>query len=91
MALLVVLGALVGAVCAYFLAGILIRWLWEWWILAFAIPIALIVGFSSGWVGAVVAIIAVCLALAANNHWHSSPWYFAGADRIDNAFYFKDT
>jgi hypothetical protein len=81
---------ILGAIFAYFAAGIAFRWFLEWWILAISTPILIAVGILFGWAGALVALIGFPLALSANNAWHSSNTYFRISDRLNKLFYFED-
>jgi uncharacterized membrane protein (DUF485 family) len=88
--LLVVLG-LAALIVGYFCFGVLVKFLLSWWILALGTPVILVIGFSFGWVGAIVAIIGLYVLVAANNRWQGSERYFALEQKVDKAFYFSDT
>ena len=88
--LLVALG-IVALVIGYFCLGILVKFLLAWWILAFGIPVLLVIGLAIGWVGAVAAIFGLFHLIRANNRWHDSELYLALERKVDNAFYLSDT
>lgn len=90
MALVAIIGAVVALVTAYFCLGILVRFLWEWWILVVSTPLFAVVGFQSGWAGAAIAFFAWLYTIKANNDWHSKPVYFSVAEWIDRRFNFSD-
>lgn len=90
MELLIIVLGIAAAVALYFAAGIVVRFLWEWVVVIVALPVCLAVGLGLGWSGAVIGFIGFCGALAANNGWHSTGIYQAGAARIDKTFYFGD-
>lgn len=91
MEIVTILGGIVGLIVLYFCLGLVLRFLWGWWILAVSVPVCIVVGFALGWLGAIGAIVGFCVALYANNEWHSSTLFLSVANKIDKAFYFSDT
>ncbi|MBY3483306.1 hypothetical protein EHI45_13555 [Rhizobium leguminosarum] len=90
MALVAIISICICAVVLYFCVGIVIRFVWEWWILVISTPTLVALGLLSGWIGAFIALIAWFYTVSANNDWHSKPAYFAGASWIDRKFNFSD-
>lgn len=88
--LLVVLG-IIALVVAYFCFGVVVKFFLAWWILAFGVPVLIVIGIALGWVGAVAAIAGFVALLGANNRWHDSELYLALERKVDSAFYLSDT
>jgi hypothetical protein len=91
MELLAIIGGLIALIALYFCFGIVLRFLWGWWILAVGIPVCIVVGIAFGLVGAILAIVGFVFALYANNEWHDSTIFLTVSNKIDKAFYFNDT
>ena len=87
--LILILGGILCVFC-YLAFGMIVRWIWEWWVLAISTPILFTIGMKSGLGGAAVCLCIFCVALVANNSWHTTDLYFRGAKWIDKAFYFRD-
>lgn len=91
MELLILVVVVAAIITAYFCIGFVVRFVWEWWVLIAATPTMIVVGAAFGWTGAVLGIIGWLVSLGANNAWHSSSLYLAGAGRLDKSFFFSDT
>ena len=89
MNLLVALLIVVGLALLYFFIGAVIKFIIGWWILIFAVPVAIAIGsFGIGW--AFLALILIGLATIANNEWHSCSIYFKIEEKVERIFYFHD-
>jgi len=91
MELLVVLAGIAGLVLLYFCLGIVLKFIWGWWISIVAVLFCVYVGLTYGWGGAIGGVLGFCVALAANNEWHDTKLYLLVCDKLDQWFYFKDT
>jgi len=91
MELIAVIAIIVGLVIFYFLAGMALQFLWGWWPLIIATPSSIFVGFSYGWIGAILGIAIFFAAISATNSWQSAALHAVVSSRIENLFNFKDT
>lgn len=91
MELIAIIGAVIALVVAYFCLGILLKFIWGWWILALGSPILIVVGLATGWVGALVCIFGFCLLLVANNKWQGTNAYIFFDAKLDKTFHLSDT
>ena len=82
---------LAGLIATYFMAGILLSWLWSWWILIIAIPAGIAVGLTEGWLGALAGLAGVTLAIGLTDRWQGTTTHDAVADAIERMFHFGDT
>ncbi|MFC5429590.1 hypothetical protein ACFPTO_12390 [Paraburkholderia denitrificans] len=88
--ILTILG-LILLVVGYFCLGMVAKFFLGWWILAFGLPILLIVGLTMDWIGAIAAVVGFFVLLHLNSEWQGCERYMALERRIDKAFYFSDT
>lgn len=91
MKLLIIIGIVIGLVVLYFSIGMLLKFLWGWWILTLAIPLCIFIGVYFGWLGAIGGLVGFIIALNINNEWHNNQLYLNISKKIDGAFYFSDT
>lgn len=91
MELLALIGICIGLALLYFGVGIALKFVWGWWILTISIPACIYLGVAFGWIGAVVAVLALATAVVLNDRWHGSAVYVKLSDKIDTVFMFKDT
>lgn len=91
MELVIVLLGIIAIVALYFCLGVFIKFMLGWWMLALGTPILLVIGFTMGWIGAIVAVVGFIALLIANDEWHGSGSYVALAKKVDAAFYLADT
>lgn len=90
MELVAIIIGTVGLIVLYFAFGVVLKFLWGWWILLLATPACLVVGFLYGWGGAIGALVAFFISISLNNSWHSNRAYLAVTASLDRAFHFED-
>jgi len=86
-----VVAGLMLLLVGYFCLGMIAKFFLGWWIIAFGFPILLIVGFTMGWIGAIVAVVGLLVLTSLNNWWQGCALYMKLERWVDRAFYFSDT
>lgn len=90
MQILAVFAGIIALVLLYFFIGIVLKFIWGWWIPILAVPIAILLGLHHGWLGAIGCVAALVITIPLADGWQDTSICRLVDRLIDKAFYFED-